>query len=97
MKTDTGFSQMVDIVASRAGFDLHSVIPEAAVSIETGTGLALYNAVRFLWVVAIQPDGGMGATVVLLDAECGHGISSHACEAVPLPIHMTVTGRLTIF
>lgn len=38
----------------------------------------------------------MGATVVLGDAEGGHGITSHSSEAVPFPVNMAVTLRLVI-
>lgn len=52
------------------------------------------NAIGLLRVAAVQPDRGMSTTVVLWDAEGGHGIASHPCEAVPFSIKMAVTLRL---
>lgn len=47
-------------------------------------------------MAAIQPDRGMGTTVVLWDAEGGHSITSHPGEAVPFPIDSSVTLRLVV-
>lgn len=46
-----------------------------------------------LRVAAVEPDGSVGATVVLRDAEGGHGIPGHASEAVPFSRHAAVTQR----
>lgn len=45
-------------------------------------------------MAAIQPDWGMGATVVLRNAEGRHGIPGHPGKAIPFSIHVTVTFRL---
>lgn len=47
MKADTGLGQAIHVVASRASLDLHRGVPEAAVPIEAGTGLALHDAIIF--------------------------------------------------
>lgn len=91
MEADTGLGQTIDIVATGAGLDLHCGVPETAVPVEAGTGLALHNAISFSGVAAIKPHRGMGATVIFWDAEGGHGITCHACEAVPLSVHVAVT------
>ena len=96
MKADAGLGQTIHIVASRASLDLHRGVPEAAVPTEARTGLALHNAITFQRVAAIEPDRCMGSAVVFWYAEGGHGIPCHACEAVPLPIHIVVTQRGTL-
>lgn len=87
---------MIDIVPARTRLDLNRGIPQAAVPIEAGTGLAWDNAIRLSWVAAIQPDGSMRPTVVLGDAESGHSIASHAGEAVPLPIDLVIARGLAV-
>lgn len=47
MKADTGLGQTVHIVASQASLDLHRGVPETAVPVEAGTGLALHDAITF--------------------------------------------------
>lgn len=42
-------------------------------------------------MAAIEPNGGVCATVILGDAEGGHGIPGHACEAIPFTGDMAVT------
>jgi hypothetical protein len=96
MKADAGLGQTIHIVASRTSLDLHCGVPQAAVPFEAGTGLVLHNAVTFEGVAAIEPDRRMGSTVVFWYAEGGHGISRHAREAVPLPVHVVVTQRCAL-
>ena len=91
MKADAGLAQTIHIVAPRAGLDLHSGVPQAAVAAEARAGLALHNAITFQRVAAIEPDRCMGSAVVFWYAEGGHSIPCHACEAVPLPVHTVVT------
>lgn len=65
----------------------------AAVVIEAGTHRQGDNAFTGLRVAAVEPDGSMGATVILRDAEGGHGIPGHASEAIPFSRHMAVAQR----
>lgn len=87
---------MIHIVPARTGLDVNRGIPKAAVPVEAGTGLAWDDAIRLSRVAAIQPNGSMGATVVLRDAEGRHGITSHAGEAIPLPVDLTVASWLAV-
>lgn len=87
---------MIHVVPARTRLDINRSIPKAAVPVEAGAGLAWDNAIRLSRVAAVQPNGSVGATVVLRDAEGGHGIASHAGEAIPLPIDLTVTSRLAV-
>lgn len=96
MEADAGPGQTIHVVASGARLDLHRGVPEAAVPVEAGTGLALHDAVTFQRVAAVEPDGGVGPTVVFGYAEGGHGVPRHAGEAVPLPVHVAVTQRRTL-
>lgn len=84
MEADRGPWKAVDVVTAWAGFDIHIGRPVAAVVIEAGTGRQGDDAIVELRVAPIQPDGCVGATVVLLDAERRHGVTGHACESVPL-------------
>lgn len=63
----------------------------AAVVTEAGTDGQGDNALTGLRVAAVEPDGSVGATVVLRDAKGGHGVPGHACEAVPFSGDMAVT------
>lgn len=84
MEADRGSGQTVHIVAPSAGLHIHTGVPLAAVVIEAGTHRQGDDAVRGLGVAAVEPDGSVGATVILRDAEGGHGVAGHASEAVPL-------------
>lgn len=87
---------MIHVIPARTRLDVNRGIPKAAVPIEAGTGLAWDDAIRLSRVAAIQPNGSMSATVVLRDAEGRHSIASHASEAIPLPINLTVACRLAV-
>lgn len=87
---------MIHVVPARTRLDVNRGIPEAAVPIEAGTGLTWDDAIRLARVAAIQPDGSVGATVVLRDAEGRHGIASHASEAIPFPVDLAVACRLAV-
>lgn len=63
----------------------------AAVFIEAGAHRQGDDVLVGLRVAAIEPDGRVGATVIFRDAEGGHGIPSHASEAIPLSRHVAVT------
>lgn len=90
METDGRAWQAVHVVTAGAGLHIHAGIPLAAVVVEAGTGGQCDDATAGQWVAAVEPDGRVGAAVVLRDAEGGHGISRHAREAVPLPVHVVV-------
>lgn len=98
MEADGGSGQAVHEVPSRASLHVHAGVPLAAVVIEAGTHGQGDDTFVELWVAAVQPDGGVRATVVLRDAEGRHGVPSHASEAVPFAGHVAVTqgpaGRL---
>lgn len=98
VEADGGFGEAVHEVSSRTGLDVHGGVPLAAVVVEAGTHGQGDDAVLELGVAAAEPDGGVCSTVVLRDAESGHGVASQAGEAVPLPRHVAVTqgdaGRL---
>lgn len=87
---------MIHVVPARTRLDVNRGIPKAAVPIEAGTGLARDDAIRLSRVAAVQPNGRMGAAVVLRDAEGRHSIASHASEAVPLPVDLTVARWLAV-
>lgn len=91
MEADRGPWQAVDKISSRTGLHIYTGVPLAAVVVEAGADGQGDNPIMELWVAAIEPDWGMGAAVVLRDAEGRHRITGHACEAVPLPRHMAVT------
>lgn len=98
VEADGGSGQAVHEVPSRTGLHVNAGVPLAAVVVEAGAHGQGDDPVVELWVAAVQPDRGVRATVVLRDAEGGHGISGHASEAVPFPRHVAVTqgpaGRL---
>lgn len=96
METNAGLGQVIDVVPSRTRLDVYRGIPEAAVAIEAGAGLARDDAVRLSRVAAVEPDGSMGPAVVLGDAEGRHGIASHASEAIPLAVDLTVARGLAV-
>lgn len=96
VEADAGLAEVVHVVASRAGLDLDGGVPEAAVPTEAGAGLALDDAIGLARVAAVHPDGGVGAAVVLGDAEGGHGVARHAREAVPLPVDAAVARGLPV-
>ena len=62
----------------------------AAVVIEAGAHRQGDDALTQLRVAAVEPDGSVGATVILRDAEGGHGVPGHASEAVPFSRHVAV-------
>lgn len=90
MEADRGSGQAVDKVPPSAGLHFHTGVPLAAVVIEAGTHRQADNAFIGLGVAAIEPDRSVGATVILRDAEGGHGIPGHASEAVPFSGHVAV-------
>lgn len=98
MKANWGSGQAVDKVAPSTSLHIYSGVPMAAVLIEAGAHGPCDDAFVRLRVAAAEPDGCVGATVILSDAEGGHGIPGHASEAIPLSRHMAVTqghaGRL---
>lgn len=96
MEADAGLGEVVHVVASGAGLDLDGGVPEAAVAAEAGAGLAPHDAVALPRVAAVHPDGGVRATVVLGDAEGGHGVPGHAREAIPLAVDGAVTLGLPV-
>lgn len=96
MEADAGLGEVVHIVPPRAGLDLDGGVPEAAVAAEAGAGLAPHDAVGRARVAAVHPDGRVRATVVLGDAEGGHGIAGHAREAVPLAVDAAVARGLPV-
>lgn len=95
MEADWGSGQAVDKVSPSAGLHIYTGIPLAAVVIETGTHRQGDDAFMGLGVAAIKPDGSMSATMILRDAESGHGITRHASEAVPLSRYLAVAQRHT--
>lgn len=98
MEADRGFGQAIDKVSSVTGLHIYAGVPLAAVVIEAGTDGQGDDALVGLRVAAVEPDWSMGATVILRDAEGGHGVPGHAGEAVPFSRHVAVTqghaGRL---
>lgn len=96
MEAHTGLGEVVHVVPAWACLDFNGGVPEAAIAIEAGAGLARDDTIHLSWVAAVQPDGSVGATVVLWDAEGGHGIPSHASETIPLPFDLAVTRRLPV-
>lgn len=95
MEADWGFGQAIDKISSSAGFDVYTGIPSAAVVIEAGTHGQGDDAIAGLRVATTEPDGRVGATVILRDAESGHGIPGHAGEAVPVSRQVAVAERHT--
>lgn len=93
MKADWGSGQAIDKISSNAGLHIYIGVPLAAVVIEAGTGRQGDDAFVGLRVAAIEPDGSMRATVILRDAEGGHGVPGHASEAVPFSRNLAVTER----
>ena len=93
MEADRGSGQAVDEVSPSTGLHIYTRVPLAAVVIEAGTHRQGDNAFMGLRVAAIKPDGSVGATVILRDAEGGHGIPGHASEAVPFSRHAAVAQR----
>lgn len=91
MEADWGSGQAVDKISSTAGLNIHTGAPLTAVVVEAGTDRQGDDAVLGLRVAAVEPDGSVGATEILRDAEGGHGVSSHASEAVPFSRHVAVT------
>lgn len=91
MEADGGSGKAVDVVTPWAGLDVHIGSPVAAVVIEAGTGGQGDDAIAELRVTAVQPDGCVGAAVVLLDAERWHGVTGHASESVPLTRNVSIT------
>lgn len=85
MEADGGFGEAIHEVSSRTGLHVHAGVPLAAVVVEAGTHGQGDDAVLELGVAAVEPDGGVCSTVVLRDAEGGHGVSGQAGEAVPFP------------
>lgn len=94
-EADGRSGQAVDIVTRSTGLYIHNSCPVIAVIIEASTSRDGDNAITRLRETAIQPDGGMGTTVVLLDTEGWHSIPSHPREAIPLSCHMPVAQRDT--
>lgn len=98
MEADGGSGQAVHEVPPGAGLHVNAGVPLAAVVVEAGAHGQGDDAIVEPRVAAVKPDGGVGATVVLRDAEGGHGVPGHASEAVPFPRHVAVTqgpaGRL---
>lgn len=90
MEADWGSGQAIHKVPSGAGLHLHAGVPLAAVVTEAGADGQGDDAFVGLRVAAVQPDWSASATVVLRDAERGHGISSHAGEAIPLSRQVAV-------
>lgn len=93
LETDGRSGQTINKVPCSTGLHLHTGVPLTAVVVEADTHRQADNALLTMRVAAIQPDGCMGATVVLRDAEGRHGISSHAGESVPFTRHVAVTQR----
>lgn len=91
MEADWGSGQPVDKVSPDAGLHIHVGAPLAAVVIEAGAHRKGDNALLELRVAAVEPDGSVGAAVVLRDAEGGHGVPGHASEAVPFSGDVAVT------
>lgn len=91
MEAHRGSGQAVDKVSPGAGLHVHAGVPVAAVVIKAGAHGQGDHAVAGLRVAAVEPDGSVGATVILGDAEGGHGVASHASEAIPFPRHVAVT------
>lgn len=94
VEADGRSGQAIHEVSSRTGLHVHTAVPLAAVVVKAGTGSQGDDAVMELGVVAVEPDGSMRAAVILRDAERGHGIPGHACEAIPFPRHVAVTHGL---
>lgn len=69
MEADGRSGQAVDIVTLSTGLYIHNSCPVTAVIIEASTSRDGDNAITRLREIAIQPDGGMGTTVVLLDTK----------------------------
>lgn len=93
MEAYWGSGQAIDEISSSTGFHIYTGVPVAAVVIEAGTDRQGDDAFMGLRVAAIEPDGSVGATVILRDAECWHGIPRHASEAVPFSRNVAVTQR----
>lgn len=83
MEADRGSGQAVYEVSPRTGLHVHAAVPLAAVVVEAGTDGQGDDAFVELRVAAVEPNGGVRATVILRDAEGGHGVAGHASEAVP--------------
>lgn len=93
METDGGTGKAVDVITLSAGLHFHTSGPVTAVIIEAGARGHGDNAVTGQWVAAIQPNGGMSTTVILLNTESGHSVAGHPSEAIPFSSHMPVTQR----
>ncbi len=93
VEADRGSGQAVDIVTLSTDLYIHISCPVTAVIIEASTCWEGDNAITRLRVAAVQPDGSMGTTVVLLDTEGWHSIPSHPRKAIPLSRHMPVAQR----
>lgn len=65
MEADRGPGEAVDKVSSRTGLHIYAGVPLAAVVVEAGADRQCDNPFIELWVAAIQPNGGVGAAVVL--------------------------------
>lgn len=83
MEADWGSRQEVDNVSSRAGLPVHTESPLAAVAIDAGAYGQGDDAFMGPRVALAQPDWSVGTTVILRDAECGHGVPRRYHEAVP--------------
>lgn len=94
MKADWGSGQAVYEVSPRTGLHVHAAVPLAAVVVEAGTDGQGDDAFVELRVAAVEPNGGVRATVILRDAEGGHGVAGHASEAVPFTRHVAVAHGL---
>ncbi len=90
MEADWGSGQAIHKVPSSTGLHIYTGVPVAAVVIEAGTDRQGDDAFVGLRVAAVEPDGSVGATVILRDAEGGHGVPGHASEAVPFSRHVAV-------
>lgn len=93
MEADWGSGQAIHKVSSSTGLHIYTGAPPAAVVIEAGADGQSDDAFVGLRVAAVEPDGSVGATVILRDAEGGHGVPGHAGEAVPFSRHVAVTER----
>jgi len=91
MEADWGSGQAIDKISCFTGLHIYTGVPVAAVVVEAGTNRQGDDAFVGMRVAAVEPDRSMRATVVLRDAEGGHGIPGHAREAVPFSRHVAVT------